>query len=115
MFEGYYAEHVVRNRERERTRAQAVNSLMRVEVPEGERMVLSTGWSGWSWRRARAVLGTVGNRRYNFLRCAGVSKPSLLAALKSWYAGTERGPTQRRAEGAEAVTFSIGPSRTPVL
>jgi hypothetical protein len=60
MFEGYYAEHVVRNRERERTRIQAVNSLMRVEVPEAERMVLSTGWSGWSWRRARAVLGTVG-------------------------------------------------------
>lgn len=60
MFEGYYAEHVVRNRERERTRVQAVNSLMRVEVPEGGRAVLSTGWSGWSWRRARAVLGTVG-------------------------------------------------------
>ena len=60
MFEGYYAEQVVRNRERERTRAQAVNSLMRVEVPEGGRVVLSTGWSGWSWRRARAVLGTVG-------------------------------------------------------
>ena len=60
MFEGYYAEQVVRNRERERTRAQAVNSLMRVGVPEGERVVLSAGWSGWSWRRARAVLGTVG-------------------------------------------------------
>ncbi len=60
MFEGYYAEHLVRNRERERARAQAVNSLMRVEVPEGGRVVLSTGWSGWSWRRARAVLGTVG-------------------------------------------------------
>ena len=60
MFEGYYAEHVVRNRERERTRVRTVNSLMRVEVPEGERVVLSTGWSGWSWRRARAVLGTVG-------------------------------------------------------
>jgi hypothetical protein len=60
MFEGYYAEHVVRNREREKTRLQAVNRLMRVEVPEGERMVLSTGWSGWSWRRARAVLGTAG-------------------------------------------------------
>ncbi len=60
MFEGNYAEHVVRNRERERTRVRAVNSLMRVEVPEGERVVLSTGWSGWNWRRARAVLGTVG-------------------------------------------------------
>jgi hypothetical protein len=60
MFEGYYAEHVVRNRERERTRVQAFKSLLRVEVPEAERIVLSTGWSGWSWRRAGAVLGTVG-------------------------------------------------------
>jgi hypothetical protein len=60
MFEGYYAEHVVRNRERERARAQTVNSLMRAAVPEAERMVLSTGWSGWSWRRTGAVLGTVG-------------------------------------------------------
>jgi hypothetical protein len=60
MFEGYYAEHVVRNREQEKTRRHAINRLMRVEVPEGERVVLSTGWGGWSWRRARAVLGTVG-------------------------------------------------------
>ena len=76
MFEGYYAEHVVRNRERERTRAQAVNSLMRVEVPEGERMVLSTGWSGWSWRRARAVLGTVG-----MALVASVALPASLQGL----------------------------------
>jgi hypothetical protein len=60
MLEGYYAEHVVRNRERERARAQAVNSLMRVEVSEAERVVLSTGWSGWSWQRTGSVLGTVG-------------------------------------------------------
>jgi hypothetical protein len=76
MFEGYYAEHVVRNRERERTRAQAVNSLMRVEVPEGERMVLSTGWSGWSWRRARAVLGTAG-----MALVASVALPASLQGL----------------------------------
>ncbi len=60
MFEGYYAEHVVRNRERERARGLTLSSLMHIEVPQGERVVLSTGWSGWSWRRARAVLGTVG-------------------------------------------------------
>ena len=76
MFEGNYAEHVVRNRERERTRVQAVNSLMRVEVPEGERVVLSTGWSGWSWRRGRAVLGTVG-----MALVASVALPASLQGL----------------------------------
>ena len=76
MFEGYYAEHVVRNRERERTRVQAVNSLMRVEVPEGGRAVLSTGWSGWSWRRARGVLGTVG-----MALVASVALPASLQGL----------------------------------
>jgi hypothetical protein len=76
MFEGYYAEHVVRNQERERTRVQAVNSLMRVEVPEGGRAVLSTGWSGWSWRRARAVLGTVG-----MALVASVALPASLQGL----------------------------------
>jgi len=76
MFEGYYAEHVVRNRERERARGLALNSLMRVEVPEGERAVLSTGWSGWSWRRARAVLGTVG-----MALVASVALPASLQGL----------------------------------
>ena len=76
MFEGYYAEHVVRNRERERTRVQAVNSLMRVEVSEGERMVLSTDLHGWSWRRARAVLGTVG-----LALVASVALPASLQGL----------------------------------
>jgi hypothetical protein len=76
MVEGYYAEHVVRNRERERARTQAVNSLMRVEVPEGERVVLSTEWSGWSWRRARGVLGTVG-----MALVASVALPASLQGL----------------------------------
>jgi len=76
MFEGYYAEHVVRNWERERARGLALDSLMRVEVPEGERMVLSTGWGGWSWRRARAVLGTVG-----MALVASVALPASLQGL----------------------------------
>jgi hypothetical protein len=76
MFEGYHAEHVVRNRERERTRVQALNCLLRVAVPEAERMVLSTGWSGWNWRRARAVLGTVG-----MALVASVALPASLQGL----------------------------------
>ena len=60
MFEGYYAEHAIRNRERERARALAMHRMERVPSPEKERAVLSTDWSGLSWRRARAVLGTVG-------------------------------------------------------
>ena len=76
MFEGYYAEQMVRNRERERTRIQAINSLMRLEVPEAERLVLSTGWNGWSWQRARAVLGTVG-----MALVASVALPASLQGL----------------------------------
>ncbi len=62
MFEGYYVEHVIRNRERERARALALNLnwMERGASPGEDRAVLSTDWSGWSWRRARAVLGTVG-------------------------------------------------------
>lgn len=62
MFEGYYAEQVIRSRERERARALAMNmNWMKPGASPGEdRAVLSTDWSGWSWRRARAVLGTVG-------------------------------------------------------
>ena len=60
MFEGYYAEQVIRQRERERTRVLAKHSPHRVATPEEERAVLTGDWSGWSWRRARAVLGTVG-------------------------------------------------------
>ncbi len=59
MFEGYYAEHVIRNRERERARALTMHWMEHVASSEGERVVLSTDWSGWSWQRAGAVLGTV--------------------------------------------------------
>lgn len=31
-----------------------------VQTVGEERAVLSTGWGGWSWGRARAVLATVG-------------------------------------------------------
>ncbi len=60
MFEGYYAAHVIRGWDRERARALARNRRRRVASPGEERAVLSTDWGGWSWRRARAVLGTVG-------------------------------------------------------
>jgi len=60
MFEEYYAEHVIRNRDRERARALAMNWMRRAPSPGEERAVLSTDWGGWSWRRARAVLATVG-------------------------------------------------------
>jgi hypothetical protein len=76
MFEGYYAEHVIRTRERERARLHAVNSLMRAEVPGTERMVLSAGLDGWSWRRASAVLGTVG-----MALVASVALPASLQGL----------------------------------
>lgn len=60
MFEGYYAEHVIRTRERERARGLALKGMLRLQVPDEERAVLSTDWSGWSWRRTGTVLGTVG-------------------------------------------------------
>lgn len=60
MFEGYYAEHVIRDRARERARALAMPRLERVPNLGEERAVLSPDWSGWSWRRARGLLGTVG-------------------------------------------------------
>ncbi len=60
MFQGYYAEHVIRDRDRERARALAMQRMRGVQPPGEERAVLSTDWSGWSWGRARAVLGTVG-------------------------------------------------------
>jgi len=84
MFEGYYAEHVIRNWERERTQARAQSRqvesrqvesrqvesrqvesrqvesrMMRGAHPGEERAVLSADWRGWSWQRARAVLGTL--------------------------------------------------------
>ncbi len=60
MFEEYYAEHVIRHRDRERARALALKRMQRLPSVGEERAVLSTDWSGWSWRRARAVLATVG-------------------------------------------------------
>lgn len=56
MFEEYYAEHVIRNRERERARALAMKRMQRRPSVGHERAVLSTDWSGWSWDRARGVL-----------------------------------------------------------
>ncbi len=60
MFEEYYAEHLIRHRARERAQSQAMNRLRRGPSPGEERPVLSTDWGGWTWRRAGAVLGTVG-------------------------------------------------------
>lgn len=60
MFEAYYVEHVIRDREREIVRDLAMPRSERVPSPWDERAVLSADWSGWSWRRIRAVLGTVG-------------------------------------------------------
>jgi hypothetical protein len=59
MFQGYYAEHVVRDRERGRARRLTLGSMMSMEGTGEGRPVLSTGWSGWSWRRLRSVVGTV--------------------------------------------------------
>jgi hypothetical protein len=59
MFQEYYAEHVIRNRDRERARALAMKRMQCVPSIGEERAILSTGWSGWSWRRARAVLAVV--------------------------------------------------------
>lgn len=58
MFEGYYAERVVRDRARETSRALAVRGLRRKGDLAEERAVLATDWSGWSLRRAGAVMGT---------------------------------------------------------
>lgn len=60
MFEGYYAEQVIRDRHRERARELALPRSGGLPSPGEERAVLSPDWSGWSWRRARAVLGAVG-------------------------------------------------------
>jgi hypothetical protein len=56
MFEEYYGEQVIRHRDRERARALALKRMQRLPSVEEERAVLSTGWSGWSWGRARGVL-----------------------------------------------------------
>ncbi len=59
MFEGYYAERVVRDRARETARFLALKGANRMASLADERAVLTSGWSGWSWRRAGSVLGTV--------------------------------------------------------
>ena len=59
MFEEYYAEQVIRNREWERARVVAMHKMQNMPSAQEERAVLSTGWSGWSWDRARAVLAVV--------------------------------------------------------
>jgi hypothetical protein len=59
MFEGYYAERMVRDRARERARALAFTGRIHMANPGEERAVLTADWSGWSWRRAASVLGTV--------------------------------------------------------
>lgn len=60
MFDGYYAEHVIRDRERERARVLAEGRMLRRAHLARGRPVLSADWRGWSWQRASAVLGTVG-------------------------------------------------------
>ncbi len=60
MFQRYYAEQVIHDREREAARVLAWKAMNRRPDLEGERPVLSTDWRGWSLRRAGAVLGTVG-------------------------------------------------------
>ncbi|MBI2116423.1 MAG: hypothetical protein HYT85_15265 [candidate division NC10 bacterium] len=59
MFEGYYAERVVRDRAHERARDLALTGGSRTASQGEERAVLTADWSGWSWRRAGSVLGTV--------------------------------------------------------
>lgn len=60
MSGGYDAGLVIRDRDGERARDLTLPSSGRVPSLGGDRGVLSTDWSGWSWHRARAVLGTVG-------------------------------------------------------
>lgn len=59
MFEGNYDERVVRDRARERARDLALKGGRRTADPGEERAVLTADCRGWSWRRARSVLGTV--------------------------------------------------------
>lgn len=59
MFEAYYAEHVIRNRDRERAQALALKRMQRLPSLGKEQAVLSSGWSGWSWWRATEVLAVV--------------------------------------------------------
>ena len=60
MFEGHYAEYVVRHRQREIARSLTLQRMERADRFREERPVLSIDWRGWSWPRTGAVLGTVG-------------------------------------------------------
>lgn len=59
MFEGYYAERVVREGARDFAQLLALTGRGRMASPEEERAILIADWSGWSWRRAGGILGTV--------------------------------------------------------
>lgn len=60
MFEGQYAEYLIRHRQREIARDLTLPRMERADRSWEERPVLSTDWHGWGWRRTGAVLGTVG-------------------------------------------------------
>lgn len=76
MFQRYYAEQVIRDREREAARLLAWKTMNRAAALEEERPVLSADWRGWSLRRAGAVLGTVG-----MALAASVALPASLQGL----------------------------------
>jgi hypothetical protein len=81
MFEEYYAGHVIRDRERGRALTLGESRLgesrmIRRAHPGEERAVLSAAWRGWSWRRARGVLGTLG-----LALVASVAMPASLQAV----------------------------------
>ncbi len=60
MFEGYYAEHVIRDRDRERAQDLAMPRSERVPSLGEEPAVLSTDWGGWSSHRVRGTSETAG-------------------------------------------------------
>lgn len=76
MFQRYYAEQMIRERERDAARVLAWKAMHRRADPAEERPVLSADWRGWSLRRAGAVLGTVG-----VALAASVALPASLQGL----------------------------------
>lgn len=88
-------------------KGKTVNTMTDKGLPPGQTIGASADQAQGERRDvagADPVLGTVESRRYNLLGCAGLIGPSWLAVSEGWCAGTERGPTRQRAEGAEAVT-----------
>lgn len=59
MFEGYYGEQVIRDRERQRARVQSLWGIRSRGMPGEDRAVLSADCSAWSWHRVGSVLGTI--------------------------------------------------------